>query len=167
MLWDARLRRTPRQQKRRALGSLARSPREPPCTPLSRFKDFVGSAPRAPPPRGSPGSRRGHLNAAATAGVPWSPRAAPCLGQRRGPRRIVAAAPQVPPRTASGAGRFADRGRGGPLPPASGGAPLAGHLPYAWRRHRGGGPPPAPPPCHPRPPCVRSVSARYLTRACC
>src|ERR1041385_1356888 len=44
------------------------------------------------------------------------PRPAPCLGQGRGPRRIAAVGLEVPPRASSGAGRFADGGRGGPSP---------------------------------------------------
>src|ERR1051326_8345430 len=117
MLWGLRgCRRTPPQQKRRALGSLARSPREPPCTPHSRFEDVVGSAPRAPPP-GDPPARAAGIPVPrlrrAFGGFPAPRRASP---DRRPPRHIVAVGPRVPPRAGSGAGRFADGGRGGPSP---------------------------------------------------
>jgi hypothetical protein len=70
---------------------------------------------------------------------------------------------EVPPRASSGAGRFANGGRGGPA--ARQLAEL--HSQVTFRAAGGdvaGGPPPAPPPYHPGHLCVRSASARYLTQ---
>src|ERR1051326_3883489 len=165
-LRDARLPRTPSQQKRRALGSLARSPRQPPYTAHFRFGDLGGSAPRAPPP-GDPPARAASIKVPrlrrASQGFPVPLR--PC-SEGMGPRQITAVSSQVPPRAGSGAGRFAHGGRGGPAPRIWRSSARRSTSVRVAQTSRGG-PPRAPPPCHPLQPCVRSVSARYLTRACC
>ena len=152
--------------KRRALGSFARSPRPPPCTPHSRFKDLVGSAPRAPPPKIPPARaasiqmprlRRAFrgvlapLRALAKGGVPagsrrWAPRCRRARALERGasPTEVRAAPPPGIWRSSackSPSVRGAETSRGGP--------------------------PSAPPPCRPRPHHVGHTPARYLTRACC
>src|ERR1051326_8041542 len=140
MLWGLRgCRRTPPQQKRRALGSLARSPREPPRTRHSRFEDVVGSAPRAPPPGDPPARAAGipvpRLRRAVRGGLAPLPALGPGggpAGSRRWAPRCRRA--QAPERGAS------PTEVGAAPPPASGEAPLAGALPCARRRRRRAGP---------------------------
>src|ERR1051326_2639932 len=112
-------RRRPPQQKCRALGSLARSPRQPPCTTQFRTEG-IWWAPLLEPhppkiPRLAPRASNLPRHGGGVQGGAPPPRA------RRGPRRPAAA----------GGG-----GGGGPPPPRpgrGGGAPPGG---------RGGGPPP-------------------------